>query len=182
MARRLPHSQPHAASRSVDLDVRPVERPPVVDHLRDDRRSAAGSRCPSRTRPARRSPRRTSRPTIADDAADPARHAASRGLGLGARDAGAATAVAVISALGGSTHAEQDLAELVAQLVEVRVAHHLRRARAAAGRSATVAMIRPGRGLITATVSARNTASDDRVGDEQRGGRPARSRCAAARG
>src|SRR3954447_27012248 len=49
---------------------------------------------------------------------------------FGARDAGAGTAVAVTSALGGPAHAEQDLAELVAQLVEVRVAQHLRRARA----------------------------------------------------
>ncbi len=48
----------------------------------------------------------------------------------GARDAGAGTAVAVTSALGGPAHAEQDLAELVAELVEVRVAQHLRRARA----------------------------------------------------
>src|SRR3954447_16505589 len=48
---------------------------------------------------------------------------------FGARDAGAGAAVAVTSALGGSAHAEQDLAEPVAQLVEVRVAQHLRRAR-----------------------------------------------------
>src|SRR4051812_42042863 len=55
---------------------------------------------------------------------------------FGARNAGAASSASVrtnvcaTSALGGSAHAEQDLAEPVAQLVEVRVAQHLRRARA----------------------------------------------------
>ena len=72
MARRLPQSQPHAASRSVDLDVRPVERPAVVEHLAR-RSSVGGGMVPLRDPGlARRAPTRRAggRP---DDADDPAR-------------------------------------------------------------------------------------------------------------
>ena len=66
---------------------------------------------------------------------------------------------------------EQQLAELVAESWNCgrRIISGVR----GRGRSmGTSAMMRPGRGLITATTSARNTASDDRVGDQQGGGRP----------